>query len=199
MSVADDITLPENCAIVVGIPTSARSFSQAKLQTDRTFGAQFLGGWEQYQSQWIRHFVPFKETVQAWGVAVSEEVDLLHFGATFQRPGIHVVILFSHWSDDEVEFSDGFAKVEAIIAQIPRSFCGIVDLCVCHPRLLANELVVHRPNCLVRYSPRKSKPTYWLFYFMAVFAVLRNGRSNYPEAMRDVTSGLLEWASNVKE
>ncbi len=198
-SIADEIILPANCAVVFGIPTSEGSFRDAQIQSNRDFARRFLGGWDQYYAQWVADFVDFRETVLRWGVNVFEDVTLLRFGDIFRTDNVRVLVLFSHWINDNVEFSDGLASVSDILRQVPPTFSGIIDLCVCHPDLLATQLVINRPNCLVRYIPRKAKPTYWLYYYVALFALLRQGSSTYISAMTKLTGGFLDWAKRVGE
>ena len=96
-----------------------------------------------------------------------------------------MVILFSHWtSGDEVEFINGMATVEDIIAAVPVEFQGVVDLCVCHPAKLATALQRERPRCFVKSSPdRAIHFTFWLHFYEVLVEVLLHKQVDYCQAI----------------
>jgi hypothetical protein len=134
---------------------------------------------------------PFLEAVTKLGVVTVPNLTLDSFGAKLKDEQISVMTLFSHWSEDFVEMEDGFAHISDVVDQVPHSFNGILDLCVCNPGLLVDELKSKRPNCLVRYIPRKASADIWLEYYKALSLLLSNGKWRYTDAMVELTNALL--------
>jgi hypothetical protein len=191
VSLGDDPILPRNCLVGFGIPTSKDAFESAQCDPNRDFAGRFLGGWEQYLDQLIEDIRAFEAAVGPKGVTLVTNLNLRDCGSLFAKGDLRVFILFSHWKDNCVEFHDGLAPFSSFIKEVPWDFAGILDLCVCHPIALVDELEQSRPHCLVRYIPREAKPVYWLSYYKALFSLLQSGARTYPQAMEDLTIGLL--------
>ena len=98
-------------------------------------------------------------------------------------PSKRVVILFSHWIDDSVEFDDGLHGLDAIVSQVPVEFDGVVDLCVCHPCALVMRLRRERPECLVKRTRSKARVSFWLQFYQILFRVLAAGDLAYSDAV----------------
>jgi len=184
---------PANCALAVGLPTSREGFDKA-LQTETAdLAKRFLGGWEQYYSQFAIDFEKIEPQFRNWGVTVVRDASLSDFADLFGRP-FDVVILFSHWCADAVEFRGGLSGASAVAAAIPLPFSGILDLCVCHPDALARELRIHRPHCLVKHIPGEAAPRYWLYFYRTLFSQLRTRDLTYLPAIEDVAGAFLDSA-----
>jgi hypothetical protein len=93
-----------------------------------------------------------------------------------------VVVLFSHWAGDKVEFFDGMAGVERIMAEIPPAYEGVLDLCVCHPIALVERLLASRPPYLVRYMKQEAAPHYWLYFYRDMFSYMGARNADYLKA-----------------
>jgi hypothetical protein len=104
------------------------------------------------------------------------------------------VVLFSHWYEDAVEFSDAFEPISAIVTAISPAYSGILDLCVCHPVSLVKELRIHRPDCLVKYLPTEAAPHYWLYFYRILFSRLQSQDLTYLAAIEEVVCANLDWA-----
>jgi hypothetical protein len=121
------------------------------------------------------------------------DASLGEFAAVLTQP-FDVVVLFSHWREDAVEFGSGLERTSAILTAIPPTYSCILDLCVCHPVSLVNELRIHRPDCLVKYLPAEVSPHYWLYFYRILFSQLQSRDLNYLTAIEQVASAILDWA-----
>lgn len=187
------IVKPSNCAFVVGLPTSRDEFQEAVASERADFAKGFFGGWGQYYTQFVMDFAEIESRLRGWGVCVIQNASLADFAGLFGRP-FDVVILFSHWSGDSVEFRGGLENVNATLSAIPEEFDGLLDLCVCHPVALARALSVHRPGCLVKHIPVEAEPGYWWRFYRILFSQLRTRELTYLAAMEEVAGAFLDSA-----
>lgn len=185
------IVKPSNCAFVFGIPTSQEGFRMAEQSNNADFAKGFAGGWAQYYLQFVRDLESVEPLLRKWGVVVIHNATFGDFAKVFSGR-FDVVILFSHWDDDAIEFRDGPAGTQALLAAIPLTFAGIVDLCVCHPMSLVRELRDHRPNCIVKYLPTEAAPHYWLYFYRTLFNQLQNQNLSYLAAIEQVACAFLD-------
>lgn len=187
------IVKPSNCAFAIGLPTSRDEFRKA-LESERAdFAKRFLGGWAQYYGQFVTDLVEMESRLRNWGVCIIHNASLTDFAELFARP-FDVVILFSHWSGDSVEFRGGLENVSATLAAIPKGFDGLLDLCVCHPVALARALSIHRPRCLVKHIPVEAAPEYWWRFYRILFSQLHTRELTYLAAMEEVAGAFLDSA-----
>jgi hypothetical protein len=111
--------------------------------------------------------------IERTGVRIAREVSLARFSSLLGEQGVDVVILFSHWHRSAVEFADGLKTVSEIIDAIPTTFCGILDLSICHPLELVKRLKAERPNiAMIRFATVLTTPRLWLFFYLALFKTL---------------------------
>jgi hypothetical protein len=184
---------PSNCAFAIGLSASRDGFRRDQENQRADFAKRFLGGWEQYYEQFVTDREELASKLRKWGVTVIHDSSLCDFAELFARP-FDVVILFSHWSGDSVEFRGGLEGVSAILAAIPPAFDGILDLCVCHPDPLARALSVHRPQCLVKHTPIEAAPEYWFRFYGILFSQLHTRELTYLAAMEEVAGAFLDSA-----
>lgn len=185
------IVKPRNCAFVFGIPTSQEGFRVAEQGKSADFLKRFKGGWTQYYLQFVRDLESVEPLLRKWGVAVVHDATIGDF-ARLLVESYDVVILFSHWQGDAIEFRDGLAGTSALLAAIPPTFAGILDLCVCHPMSLVKELRNHRPGCIVKYLPSEAAPHYWLYFYRTLFSQLQNRNLSYLAAIEQVACAFLD-------
>jgi hypothetical protein len=178
------IIKPSDCTLGFGIPTSEPEFIRAAQNPSADFSRRFLGGYAHYEAALLRDMQSVLPLLQHWGVSMIRGLTLEHLAGAFETS--QVVTIFTHWSQDRIEFSDGVHSIEEVVANIPISFGGLVDLCVCHPSRLADELAAKRPRCLVRYVPVQATPSYWLYFYRTIYAVLRRENLTYMACLEEV-------------
>lgn len=185
------IIKPEDCVLAFGIPTTEKDFVEKQKQFDRGFSHIFAEKFgeralDEYIYQILNDLRTVEPVLTNLGLKVIHKLKLKEFGELFKHNKYDVIILFSHWENNAVEFADGFADETGILGQIPEAFSGIVDFCVCNPRPLTINLRIERPNCLIRYSKNPAMPFFWLYFYLVLFKHLKQQDKTYLEAMEDV-------------
>ncbi|MBK8703376.1 MAG: hypothetical protein IPN33_06960 [Saprospiraceae bacterium] len=176
-------TKPSNCIFGFGIPNSKESFFEDQENASKDFAKMFGGVWSRYYYQFIRELEFTEPKLFVTGLKIKHNLTLEDFHKMFNS--YYVVVLFSHWKGDAVEFSDGLKSTSEIVEGIPSSFHGILDLCVCHPDRLALLIREKKPNCLVRYIPNKATPIFWLNFYLVLFSYLNSNDLSYLKALED--------------
>ncbi len=182
------IVKPENCVLAFGIPTSKAAFFSDLKRLEKDFAKRFV--WSRYYVQFIQELEEVTPLLKDLGVTIVTDLKLQDYGKLFQKYG--VVILFSHWKENKVEFEDGLQEIEKMIPLIPDTFDGTVDLCVCHPKNLAELIRREKPNCLVRYIDNEATPFLWLNFYSILFRHLKEQNLTYLKALEDVAIEFLK-------
>jgi len=193
LPVSRRIVKPPNCVLALGIPTTREGFRMAQQSESADFAKRFLGGWAQYHAQFLVDLEAVEPMLRKWGVTVVHEATLADFASVLAKP-FDVVILFSHWRADAVEFRGGLESTGALLGVIPPTFSGILDLCVCHPLSLVRELDIHRPKCIVKHLPTEAAPHYWIYFYRTLFSHLRSRDMSYLVAIEEVACAFLDAA-----
>lgn len=194
MSISNQVVKPSDCVLVFGIPTCEEDFEDAK---DDTFGRDFVTNcsrvWYKYYDEAISHLEKIEPHLKKLGVRVIHGLKLSDWRSLFNNNSNKVIILFSHWKDDSVEFFDGMATSDTVVKQVPEDFEGIIDLCVCHPTNLAIKLRNHLPpSSLIRFIDKKTTPYKWLYFYWAVFTILHDSEVSYLEALEQSVKAFAE-------
>ncbi|KAA6461263.1 hypothetical protein DYQ86_13575 [Acidobacteria bacterium AB60] len=187
------VVKPAECVLAFGIPTTRESFERALTVSGTDYAKQFRGGWSQYYALLAKDVENVESPLREEGVTIVHDLTLEGFAALFERP-FPAIILFSHWKEDAVEFSDGMASAGAVLAAVPEQFDGILDLCVCHPMALVAALHKQRPGCLVKYLPVEAKPHFWMYFYKALFLHLKQSDVSYLTAIQEVACAFLDTA-----
>jgi hypothetical protein len=186
--IAGRITRPENCVLGFGIPTTPEAFLESHRYGPAGCFAQSFStpnGNADVNAYQMEVIVPCQRLgteIRRLGALVVPDLTLAGYNRLFHDPKTHAAIVFSHWGGDYIELQDGPASAGAIIAAIPQSFAGVVDLCVCHPEALISPLRASRPQCLIRYVSVKATPIIWLHFFRDLFHYLRRRPTSYLDA-----------------
>jgi len=188
--IEERIIKPFSCAIGFGIPIIKSNFHTDVNMKNKDFAKQFNGNWRRYYHEFISNLKKVTPLFEEMGVTVKSQLTLSNYGELLQQK--EVVILFSHWYEDKVEFHDGLMPIQEIVRTIPDSFHGIVDLCVCHPTKLSFLIRKEKPNCLVRYIPNKATPYFWLQFYVALFKHLQIKDNTYLTALEEVIAAFLK-------
>lgn len=182
---------PKNCVIAIGVPMTIHAFNRAVLARNEGYASQFIGGWDQYYLQWVMPVSGFALTCQSMGVELLNELTATSLRERLSLPGVEALVLLSHWSENSVEFSDGFLSTDEFVSSIPEDYSGVLDLCVCHPCALISLMIAKRPNCTVRYTPQKVRPRFWLYYYEGLFRLLSAEKYSYIEAFKSLNTELM--------
>jgi len=183
--ITDKIIKPSQCAIGFGIPTNKADFYHDKTRQDKDFAKRFKT-WPMYKDQIVDHFNQAEVTIKQLGVFVIEQFTLDAFRDFFLQDRFDVIILFSHWKKQTIEFHDGLKHFSDIIDAVPLDFSGIIDLCVCHPKDLRIGLDNKRPKCIVKFTTEDALPWFWIIFYQALFMYLQLNDSTYIEAVETV-------------
>lgn len=180
---------PDECVILFGIPTSRAAFDRHLAQRTRhDFVPNVCPAWPAYE-QIVEQVELALPLIQSLGVDVRHDARLPDLAKGFLSK--RVVILFSHWIDDHVEFDEGLHDSDAIVSEVPATFDGVVDLCVCHPEALVMRLRRDRPECLVKRTRRKARVSYWLQFYHVLFRVLAAADVTYDHAVAVTATSLM--------
>lgn len=183
------VVQPQQCVLAVGIPSSRGAFLRHLEERERHhFVPAVCPAWPAYH-RIVRNLETGLTAVRALGVCVRQDLTLAEFHRCFADAT--VVILFSHWAAGRVEFDDGLASIDDVVAAVPRDYSGVVDLCVCHPAELVLQLRRCRQKCLVKASRSAARVSYWLQFYIVLFTLLRSRRLVYNDAVEAVARRFL--------
>ena len=195
--ISNRIIKPEKCVFCFGIPTSENSFYKDQKHPTKNFAKRFNGVWAKYDYQIVSHIKKIEPKIIKYGVTVVHGLTLQKFGKLLNKNNFLVIILFSHWENNALEFYDGFAEISAIVDEIPREFSGILDLSICHPIPLTIALKKERPNCLVRFTNKEATPYLWLNFYETLFWHLKQQNLTYLKAIEEVVGAFLKESDTV--
>lgn len=196
------IVKPCECAIAFGIPTSEEAFRRDVSRPDKDFARHFGGLWSRYNFEFVSVLRGIEPAMRRLRVPIVQNLDRGHFQALTRSAS--VVILFSHWCDQGIEFADGLCSVSVVAETVAPEFEGILDLCVCRSTELA-AAVRSKRRCIVRHTvdvvdpassvtpiPSEVTPEYWLYFFMMLFKHLDQVDTSYPSAFEHVMNLFLK-------
>ena len=195
-NISERIIKPENCAVAFGIPTSKQAFERdgSDEVANKEFAKLYRWAWGKFEAEIVNPFEKVVPVITGLGVEVCAEATLEDFGQLVRNERFDVVVLFSHWGDESIEFHDGFAQVPSIIEKIPSDFDRILDLSVCHPKSLVEALRRERPDCLIRHIELEKEvtPGIWMYFYLALFKHLKHSDVTYLKALLDVIEAFLK-------
>lgn len=181
---------PEDCVLAFGIPTDKAVFFADQYRKNKDFAKRYDGVWSKYYHQFISEFEQIIPKLKNLGLRIERDLTLVKFRALFKQ--YKVVILFSHWQEDKVEFHEGLQPLDDIIEQIPTQFGGVIDLCVCHPNGLALKIRQSRPNTLTKFIPNSAIPYFWLHFYLVLFKHLHQENKNYLSVLDEVSEAFFK-------
>jgi len=187
MRVARRIILPKDCVIGFGVPTTADEFADASQSARSDYVKSWYGGLPQFRRTLLGDIERFIRFAKLFELPIVPALTLKKFTMLLAGQFV-VVVLFSHFDDDHVEFQDGFFCSQQVLEAVPAAFEGILDLCVCHPFSLVKKLDAERP-CLVKWTEKRAAPAYWLMIYEALFTALCTHRLTYLEALDEIMNG----------
>lgn len=190
--VTQKMTKPRDCVLAFGIPTTREEFFHALREPQgRDFAPNCWQSWQDYHYQVASFMERLLPPLEALGLTIVRGLTLQDCGKLLRCTQYSVIILFSHWRDDAIEFADGLAPAQAVIREVPDSFQGIIDLCVCHPDSLAIELGERWPHSVVKFTDVETTPVFWLYIYLAVMNILSKENTTYLDALERVINAFL--------
>lgn len=175
------VVKPRQCIFVFGIPTSEEAYVASRQSAGDYYAKKYLK-WEHYDKAFSQNALQVQEAARELGVNVRKYVSCQEFCELFNG-AFDVIILFSHWSGEAIEFKYGFGTAARIAHNIANTdFAGIVDFTICQSRP-SGDRVKHRcPNCAVFVGDEDLSPNFWLAYYLALFKQLKDNRFSYLDA-----------------
>lgn len=181
------ITKPTDCAFAFGIPITEAAFLKARRSPRADYVRQWRGGWPEYDQCFAADARRFAKSLEVWRVETVHDATLSQFGRLLSA-GHTVVTLFSHWTEDAIEFGEGLVDIPSIVNIVPKDFSGFLDLCTCHPTALVDALKEHRPLCFVKSVRGKSRPTRWLQFYRVLYHELARHDTTFLRAFETVVT-----------
>jgi len=175
------VTKPENCVMLVGIPTTEHAFSDSIWHGGNRFASQ-SGSFRYYKADFVRPFSRFAFRARRLGLRIEAAATRSALGKWTRFPNVHGVVVFSHWDCGRqgLEFADGFASAEAFVAEVPTDYTGFVDLSTCDSHDLAAELRVSRRRLSsIVYRSTTATPRVWLTFYDLLFRLLSRRDLDY--------------------
>lgn len=200
--IAKRVVKPNECVLAFGIPTSEDGFRRARDRPNTDFARRFAN-WGKYHAQFVSVLERIEPGLEHLGVRVVHDLALDDLAKAMSNS--RVFVLFSHWGERAIEFSDGMQSLELVASRIPADFYGVLDLCVCQSYELA-AVVRSTRCCLVRHVAGDSQasserarlgevtPERWLFVYLAAFKYLEQHEATYSCAVESVILQLLGMA-----
>lgn len=173
-------------------PTTLDQYRVHVLEPQRHPWARMISDREANFAHAVIHpYNTFVQSIDGIGVALVPRVGLSDFGGLLCERRCRCLILVAHWHEEQVEFFDGLSALPEIVAAVPASFDGIIDLSVCNSESLARALRKARPNLgPIRYSGGSVVYAFWLTFYSALLHKIAATSMNYWDAyestMRDV-------------
>jgi hypothetical protein len=156
------------------------------------FVKEFDGIVSRFDIEWLAPLRDFQKFCLKTNVSILVESKLEQFGELFRHKRYEIIILFTHWSSDRIEFRDGLFEVTEVAGLIPETFSGFLDLTICHPKTLTVAVRNKCPDCLIKYAQIELTPGLWLLFYQLLFQYLKRDRINYLNALsktvRKITS-----------
>jgi hypothetical protein len=189
-SVYRKVVTPSRCAFVLCFPVTKDDFYESKARPASDYTKRFWNFLE-YRKRFLDDYLKLRLIMSRLGVHIIENASLTDFSQVWGG-AVDAVVLFSHWSDERVEYHDGLETIERVIEQIPTYSVGTLDLCVCHPRGLVDRLARDRGLLLVKSIWVTANPIYWCMFYITLFQVLASRSLSYPDALDQTLDAWLD-------
>jgi hypothetical protein len=194
------ILKPSDCTLAFGVPTSVGAFERlARSPGRRGFASLERFTAEEYGWSVADCYGREAPPMVALGARLENDVTREDFERLLRDQSRPVVVLFAHWEDDQpdrpggVEFADGLAPLDDVIAAVPESYDGVLDLCVCHPCKLVPRLRQQRPTLgPIRFAESQLTFALWLRLYRVLLHLLAEREITYFDALEETFSGVLD-------
>jgi hypothetical protein len=183
--ILDEIITPERWSFVFGIPLSAAEYNLRKSSAMANGFVSRFRSFTQYQNLVIDIYQASLEKIiqhYHFDIPVIRQARLADFREQF-KDNNRIIVLFTHWQNEQIEFADGMHPYQVVAAAVPTGYHGLVDLCVCHPLGLPEAIKARSQDCFVRYTSTKSTVGYWLEFYTVFLQVLVDTPCTYADAI----------------
>jgi hypothetical protein len=180
-----EVAAPGRCHLAFGIPLDLAGFRRDLESPEKDFVRSCCPLWPRYRSHVIAPATRLIDDSIGRGVNVVRDATAADLAELFRQPS-DAVIVVSHWLDDQIELADGMYRIEDIVACVPETFDGVIDLCVCNPEPLAIALRERRLSCITRYAQIPAIPYILFGYYRALLHRLARQDCSYLTASVEV-------------
>jgi len=196
---------PRQCALLVCIPTQGTTFRQ-HLARDRGYikGIAASAGWTArsadaawslYKSRIADPVSTAAKRAHALGAKVVTNALITDLGKSCRTH--RVVTLFAHCeaaasSDSLVEFADDLIPLERVVAELPNSFAGVLDLALCNSWRLGESIKTQLPRCLVVMHARRVQPAFRAAFYRGVIEELALRPRRYTDVVVELAKEVLQ-------
>ena len=181
---------PSDCALLVAVPLQRSEFL-ADLAAGTDFLAHFVAAqqsrdidvlWATYDAS-AAIAAASVERARRRGVNVKRRAVLADFARCLND--FEVVTLVAHWRAGglAVEFADGLAPIERVVASVPQAFDGVLDLTICNARGLAEEIRRRCPRGQVIDNPFPATLDIGLEFYNATMDLVQRRQIPYQDAI----------------
>lgn len=185
------ITKPSQCVLGFGIPTCRHSFTKSLKNPKSDYVNRYQRSWSYYNKKIVNPLNELMPTFDKAGLSIMHNLTLKKFRQLFNK--YEVIILFSHWKEDNIEFEEGLIPITNVVDAIPGDFEGVLDLSVCHPAKLGQLIREQKENCFAKYTNTKvDPPVLWFNLYSVLFQYLNNEDKYYLDALEDVIDEFLK-------
>ena len=193
--VIQHIIKPKDCVMCFGIPMTKKELEKANMSPERDFSNNIFGNQFKYRDEVITPFEIVEKRLKSIGLKLVMDASIEEFRSIFQEVSNKVVILFSHYNDQKIEFKEGLIPFPKVSECIPKNFQGILDFCVCHPKEWILSLEETHPNLIKRYLEddteedqsnnliKGATPSIWLYFYQYLMYYLLEHETTYSEAL----------------
>ena len=184
---------PNDCALLVAVPLQRSEFL-ADLAAGTDFLAHFVAAqqsrdidilWATYDAS-AGVAAASVERARRRGVKVLRRAALADFTRCLNE--FQVVTLVAHWRVGglAVEFADGLAPVDRVVAAVPQTFDGVLDLTICNARVLAQEIRRRCPRGQIIDTPFPATLDLGLEFYNATMDLVQRRQMRYQDAILGV-------------
>ena len=184
---------PSDCALLVTVPLQRPEFL-ADLAAGTDFLTQFVASqrsrdidvlWATYDAS-AGVAAASAERAGRRGVTVVRRAALADFARCLND--FQVVTLVAHWRAGglAVEFADGLAPIDRVVAAVPQTFDGVLDLTICNARPLAQEIRRRCPRGLIIDNPFPATLDMGLEFYNATMDLVQRRQMPYQDAVLGV-------------
>jgi hypothetical protein len=185
------ITKPSQCVLGFGIPTTRSSFTKSLKNPNSDYINRYNCSWNYYKEVIVNPLNDVRPVFDKVGLTIVHNLTLEKFEQLFNE--FEVIILFSHWKENKIEFEEGLIEIEKVVDIIPNNFEGVLDLSVCHPTKLGQLIKEQKENCFAKYINIKvNPPVLWFNFYSVLFQYLNYEKKYYLDALEDVIGEFLK-------
>lgn len=189
MNILDKKVRPDECALLVGIPMTMEEFKADKLSGTKDFAKNKT---DEAIQILINELTPVMSAISDTGMHVHRHTTFQTLADVFKE-AFAVIIPFTHYLNSKslMELTDGLYDDAAIEDAIPVDYSGILDLSVCKPIKLADQLNFSRHNLRVRRTWDDLHIPTWAWFYLVFGKILASKPTTYLEAFSQTIQAFL--------